>query len=108
LAKTEVALSEFLSEYPKYYLKRVDLPYPKILSERIVEEIASRHRDEDLDLTDGLKICGDKEWVLIRPSKTEHKIRVWAEARSLDRAELLCKSMVEEVSSLYSEIKAVK
>jgi len=105
LAETGMSVSEILNEYSRYYLKRVKLSYPQNLSEKIIREIVSRHRDEDLDLTDGVKLCRGKEWILVRPSRTEPKIRVWAEARSPERAEQLCKSMVDEVKSIILELR---
>ncbi len=43
----------------------------------------------NVDRTDGLKIYGESEWVLIRPSGTEQIIRVYSEAKSKERADSL-------------------
>ena len=106
LAKTKAGVSDLLREYPSYYLERVKLSYPKALRHKIMDELSSRYSDENVDLTDGIKLCGDREWVLIRPSRTEPAMRVWAEARSRQRAKQLCENMVREVKSIISELNS--
>ncbi len=106
LAKAKTSVTDILKEYPRYYLERVKLSYPKTVCQEIMSELASRRSGESLDLTDGVKLCGDGEWVLVRPSRTEPAIRVWAEARSRQRAKQLCEKLVEEVESIASELKS--
>jgi phosphomannomutase/phosphoglucomutase len=39
-----------------------------------------------VDTTDGVKICYDDGWTLVRPSGTEPLFRVYSEARTSDDA----------------------
>ena len=50
--------------------------------------------DADLDTTDGWRLDYGDGWVLARPSGTEPVVRVYAEARSQDRASDLAEEMV--------------
>jgi len=49
----------------------------------------------EVDTTDGVKIWHNDGWVLIRPSGTEPIIRIFAEAKTLDRAETLMEEGVK-------------
>jgi phosphomannomutase len=54
---------------------------------------------------DGIKIIIDEEsWVLIRPSNTEHAIRVSVESRA-DEAISLYERMSEKVRLVYEQLK---
>ena len=52
----------------------------------------------DLDTTDGYRLDYGDGWVLARPSGTEPVVRVYAEARTLDRAEELAETMVSRAT----------
>lgn len=54
--------------------------------------------DAALDTTDGYRLDYDDGWVLIRPSGTESKIRIYAEARTEKRAETLANTIATHIS----------
>jgi phosphomannomutase len=58
-----------------------------------------------LILGDGVKaIIDDDSWALVRPSNTEHAIRVSVESRS-GKAESLFKKVSEKVQRAYDQAK---
>lgn len=67
--------------------------------EAMIEAIASKARESVANLTtiDGYRLDFGDGWVLARPSGTEPLIRVYAEARSRNRAEDLADEMVRVV-----------
>ena len=50
---------------------------------------------------DGVRINFDDSWVIVRASGTENYVRVFAEAKSPDKA----KKLVDEYEKLVKEIK---
>ena len=85
LALRRTAISEIMAGYPSYYLVKEKVPVSKERfeqkREKIVEKFCGR-----LNLADGLKIIGDKYWLHIRPSQTEHVVRIIGE--SADKAQI--------------------
>ena len=73
-------LSAIMSGYPKYYMIKRKLMVSKDKFEERKETIVDAFRGK-LDFTDGLKIVGHNYWLHIRPSQTEHLIRVIGESR---------------------------
>ncbi|KPK63359.1 hypothetical protein AMJ83_07245 [candidate division WOR_3 bacterium SM23_42] len=85
LAERGQNVSEIMADYPKYFLLKRKL---RIGSEEFAEKketIIDAFRGK-LDFTDGLKIMGDNYWLHIRPSQTEHLVRVIGESR--DRVQI--------------------
>ena len=52
----------------------------------IVDRMAERHQDLRLNTVDGLRIDYDDGWVLLRPSGTEPKFRIYSESKDLEVA----------------------
>ena len=70
------------------------------LGDAIPETVAGRTVDEVITL-DGFKLLlSDGSWLLVRPSGTEPKMRVYAEARSRDRVDALLDEGRELVAGL--------
>ena len=59
-----------------------------------------------LDTTDGLRIDFDDGWVILRPSGTEPKFRVYAESQSRDVAERLSEEFGEKLTGIISDMEA--
>ncbi len=108
LSKRDVSISELLRSFPKYYYERMDVECPKSALETVFRRIAEKHKDKELDYTDGLKVIGEKEWLLIRASRTEPKVRILAEAESPMRAKRLCENAVEEIGKAIHEVESSK
>ncbi len=83
-------ISELIDELPRYHMIRKNFGIKRGWNS-LKEDIISfgRKNGMDLDLTDGVKLSGEESWALIRPSKTEPKIRVLAEAKDPSKAEEL-------------------
>jgi len=102
LAKRGVRLSELVLQLPRYHSARGKVACSGVDAERAVKALKERYRGKPLDLTDGVKVHGRGEWVLVRPSGTEPVIRVMAEAKTPGRAQELCDRFLSEVSAILA------
>lgn len=74
------SLSDIVKDFPEYYVLRRDFPSVKGWKEIEGELIRiAAERGMEVELTDGIKISSEELWALVRPSKTELKIRVLVE-----------------------------
>jgi len=78
-------ISELVEDIPKYHTIKTKLPCKdKIkLLEGLKEEFP------DANFTDGVRIDYEDSWILIRPSGTEPIVRIFAEAKTRERAKEL-------------------
>jgi phosphoglucosamine mutase len=89
-------ISSMVDAIPRYPILRGSVP----TSDGWVpdfRDIAAILGASDIDETDGAKIKVNDGWVLVRPSGTEPKIRITAEARTKDRAQQLYNSTIKAI-----------
>lgn len=97
-------LSELIADLPDYALDKRGVRCPDELKEDLLEELIDVFRDEEYDDTDGLKIYYDEGWVLIRPSGTEPKYRIYSEAEDEETADRLGKEHQERVEESLENV----
>ncbi|MBT8280927.1 MAG: phosphoglucosamine mutase [Muriicola sp.] len=95
-------VSELKKSYPAYFMskKKIELT-PGIDVDKILQQMAERYKDEDLNTIDGVKIDFSDSWVHLRKSNTEPIIRVYTEAPSQDSADALAKRIMDEIGSIF-------
>lgn len=101
MAETGKKLSELVAEQPQYFIEKGKIECPdekkRALQERIYEQV----KNENVSTIDGVKIWfNDKSAILIRASGTEPVYRLYAEAKTKDKA----LKLVEEYSSRLKEL----
>jgi phosphoglucosamine mutase len=84
----ETKLSELVAAVPAYPLLRASVPGRVGSLDEIEAALAPLH-PKTTDRTDGVKLSFEDGWLLVRPSGTEPKIRLTAEARIGERARQL-------------------
>ncbi|MFC6754871.1 phosphoglucosamine mutase, partial [Halorubrum tibetense] len=94
--------SEVVAPYADYHFVRVNVEYDggderedMLAAARAYVETA----DATPNTTDGYRLDYGDAWVLVRPSGTEPKIRIYAESADADRAERLAEEMRQAVES---------
>ncbi|GAB6879842.1 phosphoglucosamine mutase [Halorubrum gandharaense] len=102
LATSDAPASEVVAPYSDYHFVRINVTHEDA-DER--DEMLSAARayvetaEADADTTDGYRLDYGDAWVLVRPSGTEPKIRIYAESADAERAERLANDMREAVEA---------
>jgi phosphomannomutase/phosphoglucomutase len=94
--------SEIVALYDDYENVRINLPYEESATRRAMLGAAESYASEaDAELTtiDGYRLDYGDAWVLARASGTEPLVRVYAEARSHERASELADGMREALEA---------
>jgi phosphomannomutase len=95
-------------EFGRHYAQiRSKIALPSDQHRSVIEkliDILKRDSSEILTI-DGIKaIIDDDSWALVRPSNTEHAIRVSVESRASE-TQVLHEKIVNKVRSIYDEFK---
>ncbi len=101
LAHKNMSMTALRASYPNYEMakKKIDLS-PGINVDTILEQMATRYANEEVDTVDGVKIYIGKEWVHLRKSNTEPIIRVYTESKDATAAADLADRIISEIKSL--------
>jgi phosphomannomutase len=100
-------IDECLTFASQYVQIRSKVPADSLLHGKVIEklnDLFTRESSQVLTI-DGVKaIIDDDSWVLVRPSNTEHAIRISVESTK-DKAQSLYKEMIEKVQVVYDQVK---
>ena len=101
LALQNCSASVLRDSFPKYYISKNKIQLtPQIDVDDILDKMADKYKNEEVDTTDGVKIYIEKEWVHLRKSNTEPIIRIYSESRSMVAAEQLAERFKSEIQGL--------
>lgn len=101
LAHKKMSMTALRASYPNYEMakKKIDLT-AGIDVDAILEKMAKRYENEEVDTVDGVKIYIGKEWVHLRKSNTEPIIRVYTESKDASAASDLADRIIGEIKEL--------
>lgn len=97
-------LSKQVASLPEYHTIKAAVACPDDMKSKLIERVSETHRTDRCNLTDGLRIDLDDGWVLMRPSGTEPKFRIYAESKDAATAERLSEEFVSEVKNTLSNL----
>ncbi|MFO8109811.1 MAG: phosphoglucosamine mutase [Thermoplasmata archaeon] len=106
MAKSGSPLSELIEELPKYALDKRGVFCPDEFKDELVHKLKEVFQDQNYDDTDGLKIVYPQGWVLIRPSGTEPKYRIYSQAKSMEQATTLGERHLKEVEKALADLES--
>lgn len=104
LSKIKIPLSFLKNKYPKYFIskKKIKLPSNIILKNKIFHFFINKYKNNNIDITDGIRINFEKEWIHLRVSNTESVIRIYAESISQDNADKLTSFFLKKIKKILT------
>jgi phosphomannomutase len=101
LAHEKKTLTALRDSYPKYVISKNKIELtPEINVDDVLEKMAAKYSNEEVDTTDGVKIYIGKEWVHLRKSNTEPIIRIYSESKSSETADALAERIINDIKGL--------
>ena len=101
LAHKKMSCKELRDSYPSYFMSKNKIQLtPQINVDEILEKMASKYQNEDVNTIDGVKIDFETEWVHLRKSNTEPIIRIYTESTSQENADVLAERFIKEIEQI--------
>ena len=101
LATEKKSMTALRDSYPNYVISKNKIELtPEIDVDLILEKMALKYAEKEVDTTDGVKIYIEKEWVHLRKSNTEAIIRIYSEASDEEAANKLANRIISEIKAL--------
>lgn len=103
LAVSGVSVSKLRAKYPNYYMSKQKIELTSGLdTSAILESIKQHYSQQPVHTEDGVKLEFDTSWVHLRRSNTEPIIRIYAEADTPVRAEMLANKIISDIRELIA------
>ncbi len=100
LAEFGGTISELKQSLPQYYILKDKESIKDIDADKVIEHFSEKFRDEQLDLTDGLRIDRADSWIHLRKSNTEPIVRIIVESRTPEISWRILQEVKEEIQKL--------
>jgi phosphomannomutase/phosphoglucomutase len=105
MAATEKSLAQLVAEQPKYFIEKGKIPCPDQKKQLVQKKILERVKNENISTIDGVKIWfSDNSAILIRPSGTEPVFRLYAEAKTQEKALKLVQDFTSTLKRILQTI----
>lgn len=102
LLESGLTLRELFLSLPQYMIVKKKVNIEGMNPDKILESMAEKYKNEQINLLDGLKIDFPESWVHLRKSNTEPIVRVIAEAGTEQEASELAERFMSEIKALTS------
>jgi mannose-1-phosphate guanylyltransferase/phosphomannomutase len=100
LAPTTKPVSELVGELPVSTLVHRQLPCPWAMKGLVMRVLSERLRDQNLDLTDGIKVFEKRGWAQVLPDPDEPVVHIYAEGKTEEDS----RALEAELHALVEEI----
>ncbi|MFA9187488.1 phosphoglucosamine mutase [Flavobacterium magnesitis] len=98
LANKKMSVSALRASYPEYYMSKNKIELTQQIDvDAILVAMTEKYKNEDITTIDGVKIDFAEEWVHLRKSNTEPIIRIYTEAASQEKADVLALRIIDEI-----------
>ncbi|MBC7131333.1 phosphoglucosamine mutase, partial [Candidatus Bathyarchaeota archaeon] len=106
MAETGEKLSKMLAQLPQYFIEKAKVECPHELKAKVLEKLIEEMKDLNINTIDGVKVWfDDKSSILIRPSGTEPIYRLYAEAKTGEKARQLINEYSLKLKSILNSLK---
>lgn len=103
MARTKRKLSSLIKELPEYFIEKGKVECKEEQKAKILKKLISEVKDLNINTIDGVKICfDDKRAILIRPSGTEPIYRLYAEAKTAEKARRLVSEYTQKLKRIIT------
>jgi phosphomannomutase len=97
IATSGKSLSQLKASYPQFAMVKDKISFdPAVSAQALLDRVADHFKAHSLDTQDGLKVDMEDAWVQLRKSNTEPILRIYAEAKSVEKA----RELVDQVKSI--------
>ena len=101
MAKSGKKCSEIRSQYLAYTISKNKIELqPNMNVPEIMQKMAAKYADYEVNTIDGVKIDFPDGWVHLRPSNTEPIIRIYAEAQTEEHAASLANQIITDIKAI--------
>ncbi|ANW96593.1 phosphoglucosamine mutase [Wenyingzhuangia fucanilytica] len=101
LAKCGKSCKELRDSYPEYYMSKNKIELtPTLDVDAILEQMAEKYKNEEVNTIDGVKVDFADEWLHLRKSNTEPIIRIYTESGSQASADALALRAIDEIKEI--------
>lgn len=101
LAKSGKSCKELRDSYPEYYMSKNKIQLtPTLDVDAILEQMAAKYQNEEVNTIDGVKVDFTDEWLHLRKSNTEPIIRIYTESGSQQAADALAFRAIDEIKEI--------
>jgi len=100
LAKSGLRCKQLRAKYPEYFISKNKIELDAETNiDSILKKVEDYYRLQDVEINtiDGIKIDFKEEWVQLRKSNTEPIIRIYAESKSIEKANLLADEVIIQI-----------
>jgi phosphomannomutase/phosphoglucomutase len=107
MAETGEKLSKLIGRLPKYFIEKGKVKCPEKIKEKTLEKLLKQVQNLNINTIDGVKIWfEDKSDILIRPSGTEPIYRLYAEAKTEEKATRLVNGYSLKLKKIIGSLKS--
>ena len=102
---------EVLRFMERYFRRRTKINADSRLHKKMMDRLSLKMKKgfSEVISIDGIKsIIDEDSWALVRPSNTEHSIRISIESNNLDKIKVIEKQVTELVKQSYEESKRIR
>ncbi|MFH2002379.1 MAG: hypothetical protein ABIK28_22090 [Planctomycetota bacterium] len=100
MALEERTVTELRAELPQFHMIKGVIPASSDRIYYALEDVRQRFRNEEVDLTDGVRVKWPGRWLHVRASNTEPVLRVFVEGDDEESVNRLFSEMIHRVNTV--------